>query len=154
MSNQAEPSRDQDNVLPLRVAREITRETARDIEALFPGWRVQYEAGPGRWFAQRKGNFRQIPGDERACTAAAGDVMSLVTMLERQMRLDIAMEFPDWEITQAGTGNWRAVSQDAAGDKGSRMVARVVCHPTIAGLHAALRELLKLNSQGYPIQPC
>ena len=40
-------------------------------------------------------------------------------------------------------GNVLPLRVAGEGDEGSRMVARVVWHPTIAGLHAALRELAR-----------
>jgi 8-oxo-dGDP phosphatase len=90
---------------------------------LFPGWRVWWEAGPGRWCAQHKGNFRQIPGGERACTVAAGDVVGLVAMLGRQMRLDIATEFPGWGGRWPPDRGWRSHRAARDGRSGAGRVS-------------------------------
>jgi hypothetical protein len=140
MTDQAQPAGAGGNVLPPRVSEEILRQTAGDLGILFPGWRVRFEAKPGRWHAQREGNFPLAPGDERVLVVSAGDVVALVTMLERQVRLDLAVEFPVWEISQTGTGGWQAVYRGGPASQ-SRTVLRVIRHPTIAGLLAAVREL-------------
>jgi hypothetical protein len=141
MTDQAEPAGGGGDVLPLRVSEEIARQTAGDIGILFPGWRVWFEAKPGRWHARREGHFPQRPGDERVPVVSAGDVAGLVALLERQVRLDLAVEFPDWEITHAGTDGWQAVHRDGPAHQSGRAVVRVIRHPTIAGLLAAIRDL-------------
>ena len=129
-------------VLPLRISQEIAQQAAHDAGVLFPGWLVRVETRPVRWHARRVGDFRPIPGDERAGEVAAGDVGGLVAMLERQVRLDLAAEFPDWAVARAGADGWQAVYRTAPPHRGSdHVVVRVVRHPVIAGLLAALREL-------------
>ena len=72
---------------------------------------------------------------------SAWDVVSLVAMLERQAQIDVTEEFPDAEIIQVGAGGWQAVYRDESAIADPRDVVCVVSHPTVAGLHAALREL-------------
>lgn len=141
MTDQVKPADECGNVLPLRVSEEIARQTTRDIEILFPGWRVWFEAKAGHWHARRAGTFSQGPGDERVAAVSASDVLGLVAKMERQVRLDLAVEFPEWEITQSETDSWQAVHEGGPAGQRGRAVVRVVRHPTIAGLHAALREL-------------
>ena len=141
MTDQVKPADECANVLPLRVSEEIARQTARDIEILFPGWRVWFEAKAGHWHVRRAGTFSQGPGDERVAAVSASDVLGLVAKMERQVRLDLAIEFPEWEITQSETDGWQAVHEGGPPGQHGRAVVRVVRHPTIAGLHAALREL-------------
>jgi hypothetical protein len=127
------------NVFPLSIAEEITRQTVRDIEALFPGWHVWTEAGPARWHARREADLSPGPGDERRGEASAADVVVLVAFLERQVRLDLAVEFPDWTVKRAGTG-WQAVHDGCPADR-DRGTVCLLRHQTLPGLFAALREL-------------
>ena len=54
---------------------------------------------------------------------------------------NLALEFPNWEITHAGTDGWQAVHRDGPAHQSGRAVVRVIRHPTIAGLLAAVRDL-------------
>jgi hypothetical protein len=149
MTDRAEPAGVGGNVLLPRVSEEISWQTAGDLGILFPGWlagwlagwRVWFEVKQGRWHAQREGNFPLAPGDEWVLMVSAGDVVALVTMLERQVRLDLAVEFPAWEISQTGTGGWQAVYRGGPAPQSGHTVLRVIHHPTIAGLLAVVREL-------------
>ena len=127
------------------VQEEVARETARDIGLLFPDWHVWYSAeAPSTWNAHREGEkpYFGPPADNgRVFIVSARDVVSLVAMLERQAQIDVTEEFPDAEITQVGAGDWQAVYRNESATPDSRDAVRVVSHPTVAGLHAALREL-------------
>lgn len=142
MTEQPKPAGVGGSVLPLRITEEIARQTASDIGILFPGWRVWFETKPGQWYARREGTILLGPGDERVLAVSAGDVACLVALLERQVRLDLAVEFPDWEITQPGTGGWQAGYRGDPARPSGHAVLRVIRHPAIAGLHAAVRELV------------
>ncbi len=138
MTDQPKPAGERGNVLPLRISEEIARQAARDIGILFPDWRVWFEASAGRWHARRESNFNPGPGDKRVPAVSANDAVALVTKLEQQVRLDLAVEFPDWKVSESGRDGWQAVHQGAQAGQDDRAVVR---HPTIAGLRAASREL-------------
>lgn len=125
-----------------RMRKEITEEAARGIGVQFPGWDVWYSSWSSAWNACRKGVepwFGRPASGWRFMVAAYGPG-SLVALLEAQVRLDIEAEFPAWKVGQTGTGCWYAVSHDQTGS-GDDALVRVMCRPTISGLHATLRDL-------------
>ena len=69
------------------------------------------------------------------------DPDGLVDLLERQVGVDIGLEFPGCHVRRAHSGGgWYAVYRDRADDGGDATVW-LVHAPAIAGLHAALRAL-------------
>ena len=69
------------------------------------------------------------------------DADGLVALLERQVGVDIGLEFPGCQVRRPQTGGgWYAVYRDHA-DDGGGAVLRLVRTPAIADLQAALRAL-------------
>ena len=67
------------------------------------------------------------------------DADALVDLVERQVGVDIGLEFPGCQVKRASSGGgWYAHYRDQA-DSGE--VVWLVRAPGIAGLHAALRAL-------------
>jgi hypothetical protein len=120
----------------------------REIGDAFPGWHVWYSDWSHTWNAHRKDAkpyFGPVVGP--AFMVSAYSAAKLVTLLEDQVRIDIAAEFPDWRVSQIAAGGWHAVGHGQA-DGGS--VTRIVGHATIVGLHAALRDLTGRKREAVP----
>jgi hypothetical protein len=127
-------------VTPLRVPGEGIRERVRKIGASFPGWKIYHEIRWDTWNAWREGeepDFRH-PASGRRFMVSTYDADGLVNLLERQVGVDIGLEFPGCHVQRAHSGGWYAVYRDQADDGGNSTVW-LVHAPTIAGLHAALR---------------
>ena len=129
-------------VTPLRVPAEIIKERAREIGASFPGWKIFYSEWSDTWNAWREGeepDFRR-PASGRRFMVSTYDADGLVDLLDRQVGVDIGLEFPGCHVRRAGSGGgWYAVYRDQADDGDA--VVWLVHAPAIAGLHAALRAL-------------
>ena len=69
------------------------------------------------------------------------DADGLVDLLERQVGVDIGLEFPGCHVRRPHSGGgWYAVYRDQPAN-GRDAVVWLVRAPSIAGLHAALRAL-------------
>ena len=127
----------------LRVPAQVTRERVREIGASFPGWKIYHETRWDTWNAWREGeepDFRH-PASGRRFMVSTYDADGPVALLERQVGVDIGLEFPGCHVRRAHSGGgWYAVWRDQAGDGGDATVS-LVHAPAIAGLHAALRAL-------------
>lgn len=129
-------------VTPLRVPAQVTGERVREIRASFPGWKVYHETRWDTWNAWREGeepDFRH-PASRRRFMVSTYDADGLVDLLERQVGVDIGLEFPGCHVRRAHSGDWCAVYRDQA-DGGEGAIVWLVRAPAIAGLHAALRAL-------------
>ncbi len=128
-------------VTSLRVPAEVTGERVREIGASFPGWRIYHETRWGTWNAWREGeepDFRRRASGRRFMVSTY-DAEGLVDLLERQVGVDIGLEFPGCQVRRARSdGGWYAVYRDRA-DDGGRAVVRLVCAQAIADLRAMLR---------------
>lgn len=124
-------------VIHFRRAVRIPEEEAREIGEAFPGWHVWYSNWSDTWDAYREGEkpyFGPVPDDGRAFMVSAYSASGLVTLLENQVRADIAVEFPDWRV-QRSPGGWSAI-----GPQGSNgAVVQLVYGPALGGLLRALR---------------
>ncbi len=129
-------------VTTLRVPAQVIRERVREIGASFPGWKIYHETRWDTWNAWREGeepNFRHAASGRRFMVSTY-DADGLVDLLERQVEVDIGLEFPRCHVRRAGCGGWYAVYRDQA-DDGEDAIVWLVHAPAIAGLHAALRAL-------------
>jgi hypothetical protein len=136
------PAKQNRTVLRLPTRDEIVRQTAREIGVQFPGWHVWHSSRSGTWNAHREGEepFFGRPASGRRFMVAAYDKVSLVVLLEAQVRLDIEVEFPGWQVGQTATGRWYAINRDRIGC-GSEALTRVIRCPAVSDLHTALRDL-------------
>ncbi len=130
-------------VTPLRVPAQVSRKRVREIGAAFPGWEIYHDTWSDTWNAWRKGeepDFR-CPASGRRFMVSAYDADGLVALLERQVGVDIRLEFPGCQVRPIA---WAAAGTpfypDQADDGGDALV-RLVRAPAIAWLHAALRAL-------------
>ena len=130
-------------VTALRVPAQVARERVREIGASFPGWKIYHETRWDTWNAWREGEkpdfHRRASG--RRFMVSTYDADGLVNLLERQIGVDIGLEFPGCQVRRADSGGgWYAVYRDQA-DDGEDAIVWLVRAPAIAGLHAALRAL-------------
>ena len=124
----------------LRFPARITRDEAREIGVQFPGWHVWYGAWSETWNAHREGEEPYLgPGTVagRASMVSAHDATGLVALLENQVRVDIAAEFPNWRVKQS-PGGWCAVCRQWPRSRDGAVVQLVYC-PALGGLLRALR---------------
>ena len=127
-------------VAVLPIPAQVIGEKAREIGALFPGWKVWHDSWwAPTWNAYRKGEKPYFgPGTGgRQFMVSAYSAARLLTLLQEQVRIDIAAEFPDWRVRQS-PGGWSAICCHWR-DSGDGAVVQLVHHPTVAGLHGALR---------------
>lgn len=87
----------------------------------------------------REPDFRRWASGRRFMVSTY-DADGLVDLLERQVGVDIGLEFPGCHVRRAHSGGWYAVYRDQADDGGDATVC-LVHAPAIARLHAALRAL-------------
>lgn len=138
MTGSAQPGGAGVAVLP--VPAQMIAEKAREIGALFPGWRVWHDSWwAPTWNAYREGEQPYFgPGTGgRQFMVSAYSAAGLLTLLQEQVRIDIAAEFPAWRVRQS-PGGWSAIWCGRP-DSGDAAVVQLVHHPAIAGLHQALR---------------
>ena len=130
-------------VTPLQVPAEVTGERAREIGASFPGWKIYHETRWGTWNAWREDeepDFRHSASGRRFMVSTY-DADGMVDLLERQVGVDIGLEFPGCHMRRAQSGGgWYAVYRDQA-DDGEDATVWLVHAPAIGGVHAALRAL-------------
>jgi hypothetical protein len=129
-------------VTPLRVPAQVTWERVREIGASFPGWKIYHETRWGTWNAWREGeepDFRHRASGRRFMVSTY-DPDGLVDLLERQVGIDIGLEFPGCHVQRADSGGWYAVYRDQA-DNGRDATVWLVHAPAIADLDAGLRAL-------------
>jgi hypothetical protein len=127
---------------------QVTRDKAREIRALFPGWHVWHSSWSDTWNAHREGeepDFRRPAGGRRFMVSAY-DATDLVALLERQVEVDIKIEFPGWRVRRVVSGGWYAFPPDWAGNRDCAVV-RLVHDPFIAGLRSTLRALAHQQTQ-------
>ena len=127
-------------VAVLQVPAQMIGEKAREIGALFPGWKVWHDSWwAPTWNAYREGEqpyFGPQAGG-RQFMVSAYSAARLLTLLQDQVRIDIAAEFPAWRVRQR-PGGWSAIWFGHP-DSGDATVVQLVHHPGIAGLYQALR---------------
>lgn len=110
---------------------------ALQITAACPGWRVWRSLRDRQWHARRAiGSCQSLEGGQ-AYMVSAPDPERLLAALEQQARLDIAAEYPGWDVAQTGSGRWWAVW--TGGSAAPRMT--MVCAITAMALLSALRGL-------------
>jgi len=83
-------------VTTLRVPAQVTRERVREIGASFPRWKIYHETRWDTWNAWREGeepDFRRSASGRRFMVSTY-DADGLVDLLERQVGVDIGLEFP------------------------------------------------------------
>lgn len=127
-------------VTELPIPAQVMQEEVRAISALFPGWKVWYcSCWPATWNAYRKGEKPYFgPGAAgRQFMMTAYSAARLLTLLQEQVRIDIAAEFPEWRVKQ-NLGGWVAVCHKQRESDGEAVV-QLVHRSTIAGLHRTLR---------------
>ena len=127
-------------VVVLPVPAQMIGEKTREIGALFPGWKVWHDSWwAPTWNAYREGEQPYFgPGaGGRQFMVSAYSAARLLTLLQEQVRIDIAAEFPAWRVRQS-PGGWSAIWYGPP-DSGHAAVVQFVHRPTIAGLDWALR---------------
>ena len=128
----------------LRVPARVIEEKVREIGASFPGWKVFHDTWSDTWNAWRKDeepDFR-CPASGRRFMVSTYDADALVALLERQVGVDIGLEFPACRVGRARSGGgWYAVYRDQADDDGGA-VLRLVRSPAIADLRTILRAVV------------
>jgi hypothetical protein len=98
---------------------------ARQITSLCPGWRT-WDDGR-RWHGYRAGGFIERPDDRRECHVEAPDIPGLIAAIDAEAALDLAADFPCWEVTRTRLGRWIATHS-----------GNTATSTTAAGLHSAL----------------
>jgi hypothetical protein len=109
---------------------------ALQVTAACPGWWAWRSRRDGQWHARRTIGSCQNLDDGRAYLVSAPDLPGLLTAIGQQALLDIAAEYPDWDVAQTDTGRWWAVRNGAAAGRTSLIRA-----DTPMALLSALRSL-------------
>jgi hypothetical protein len=135
-------------VVVLRSHAQITREREQEIALLFPGWKV-WCTSTGTWNAYRRGEepyFGRSSIVGRAFMVSAYSADGLISMLHDQVRIDLAVEFPNWRLRRTLNG-WAAFSWHRDEIVGGAM-GQLVQRPTISGLQDALWTRLSSRAPG------
>jgi hypothetical protein len=74
------------------------------------------------------------------------DATDLVALLERQVGIDLKMEFPDWRVRWEASGGWYAFPCERPRSRDC-VVVRLVHDPFIMGLRSTLRALAHQETQ-------
>ncbi len=116
---------------------EDDRGAALQISAVCPGWRAWRGRRDGQWRARRTlGTCHSLTGGRVFVVCAPGPVQLMVA-IELQSLLDLAAEYPGWDIGQTGTGRWWAMR---AGGPAARRTTLIYAATAVA-LLSALRGL-------------
>jgi hypothetical protein len=116
----------------------------RRIKAIYPGWRAWRNPRTDIWAAYRDEppRFGSPAADGWQHQVSACDEVTLMMVLDQQVRIDIGREFPSWRVGRGRPGDWYAFStQSDPGD--TCQTARVVHAPLLWGLLASLRTLAR-----------
>jgi hypothetical protein len=127
---------------------QVIQERAREIKTLFPGWHVWHSSWSDTWNAHREGeepDFRRPAGGRRFMVSTY-DATDLVALLERQVGVDLKMEFPGWRVRREASGGWYAFPCERPGSRDC-VVVRLVQDRFIVGVRSTLRALAHQETQ-------
>lgn len=135
-------------VIAFRLPAQVIGQQRRQMKAMFPGWTVRHNPVRDCWNAYRDGEppyFGPPTANERTHLVSVCDLPSLVTLLEQQVHVDIAIEFPGWRVRRGRSGGWYAFPSHVGSCHGCTV--RLVHAPVLSGLLASLRVLARRDGR-------
>jgi len=126
------------DVIAFHSQAQVVLATVQEIRGQFPRWKV-WCTSTGTWNAYRDDEepyFGPCDIGGRAFMVSAYTSAGLVEMLCDQVRIDLSVEFPCWQLRRTSAG-WAAFTRQRE-EATDRMLAKLVQRRTISGLRDAL----------------